>query len=529
MIDVKKLCSHVKNPPIALALRVDAILMLGLCVVHREKAFLYSKEAESYYLRAHKSVNISLSIDLPTKRKRRQDTDINIKNFEKNAKQRFEEWEAEDLDLEKLQRDLLKHVRQARLDEIDLSTIGNVTMIDDDISMIASRSFGQPSFGIETDVNAFVDDEEDEIKLAEEDAFSPPLPPSPVMMNDDDDKVRLSSLNAIRPPRVSSPSPSSGAPPPSLGGDETASQFTTNSATPIAPSKKRLRLCAIDQNTKLQFARPGPFAFASSRFGVIASGSESDDTNSTASSSFYNRKRKKRKFRSAVDSLMNLVIVGPSFLMGGAAPALMDMWKRRTSVPQIEKLRAGSVGSRRSSVLDFSEDDDVSRKLDFEDDNNGMAPLDSPPPSFEDQDDFSPANDEFSSFNRASSIGRFSEIPPTFEIDRTKTKERGLNDASLQMFRLLVRSGLVDENSKTSLSEMIEPFVSHDAVMDHRHFRLSNGPCRSSKHFAASAFAQLLVLKSRDVVNVSQLNSMGEIIVSAGPHFGEVSTMVSAF
>ena len=109
---------------------------------------MYSKEAESYYLKAHRNVNISLSIDLPTKRKRRRDTDVNIKDFEKNAKQRFEDWEAEGaLDLERLERDLLRQVRQSRLHEtIDLSTIGNVTTDpDDEISMIASRSFGQPS------------------------------------------------------------------------------------------------------------------------------------------------------------------------------------------------------------------------------------------------------------------------------------------------------------------------------------------------------------------------------------------------
>ena len=35
-----------------------------------------------------------------------------MKDFEKNAKQRFEEWEAEgELDLERLERDLLRHVR----------------------------------------------------------------------------------------------------------------------------------------------------------------------------------------------------------------------------------------------------------------------------------------------------------------------------------------------------------------------------------------------------------------------------------
>ena len=98
------------------------------------------------------------------------------------------------------------------------------------------------------------------------------------------------------------------------------------------------------------------------------------------------------------------------------------------------------------------------------------------------------------------------------------------------MFRLLVRSGLVDSDSKTLfLQDMINPFVSRDAILDHRHFRLSNGPVRSNKHFVASAFAQLLVLKSRDVVNVVQDKSMGEIIVSPGKLFSGLSSMVSVF
>ena len=38
--------------------------------------------------------------------------------------------------------------------------------------------------------------------------------------------------------------------------------------------------------------------------------------------------------------------------MGGAAPALMELWKKQTSaaVPQVEQLRAGNGASRRSSV-----------------------------------------------------------------------------------------------------------------------------------------------------------------------------------
>ena len=306
----------------------------------------HQRSKHRYYLKAHRSVNITLSIDLPNKRKRRRDTDVNMKDFEKNAKQRFEEWEAEgELDLERLERDLLKHVRQSKLNEIDLSTIGNVTVDrEDEISMIASRSFGQPSFGIETDVNAFVDQYDDEIKFDEDDAFSPPPPMSPVS-----NKIKPDALNAIRPQRVSSPAPSSTAAP-SLGDDDDAatmvSQVTSN-ATPLAPSKKHIRLCAIDVNTKLQFARPAPLTFAGTRFDLDSLCSETDDdTDSTASSSFP-RKLKRRKIRRSSE---NLVIVGPSFLMGGAAPALMELWKKQTSaaVPQVEQLRAG--GSRRSSV-----------------------------------------------------------------------------------------------------------------------------------------------------------------------------------
>ena len=156
-----------------------------------------------------------------------------------------------ELDLERLERDLLKHVRQSKLNEIDLSTIGNVTVDrEDEISMIASRSFGQPSFGIETDVNAFVDQYDDEIKFDEDDAFSPPPPMSPAS-----NKIKPDALNAIRPQRVSSPAPSSTAAP-SLGDDDDAatmvSQVTSN-VTPVAPSKKR---CCVE-SASLELAWKG--------------------------------------------------------------------------------------------------------------------------------------------------------------------------------------------------------------------------------------------------------------------------------
>ena len=348
--------------------------------------------------------------------------------------------------------------------------------------------------------------------------------------NDDDDQIKPDALNAIRP-RVSSPAPSSTAAS-SLNGDDDDDKTTlasqlASSVTPIAPSKKRIRLCAIDVNTKLQFARPAPLTFVGAQFDLESVCSETDDTDSTASSSFHRRKLKKRKIRRSGE---NLVIVGPSFLMGGAAPALMELWKKKqtssATVPQIEQLRAGDGASRRSSVLDLT--DDVSRKLDFEDEEDAamMVPLDSPPPF--DDDETPPEDDPFNASNRPSSIGRVSDFPPAFDIDETKS--RGLNDSSVQMFRLLVRSGLVDSDSETMLlRDTIYPYVSRDAILDHRHFRLSNGPVRSHKHFAASAFAQLLVLTSRDVINVSQNDPMGEIVVSPGRCFTELASMVSAF
>ena len=69
----------------------------------------------------------------------------------------------------------------------------------------------------------------------------------------------------------------------------------------------------------------------------------------------------------------------------------------------------------RTQVLDLS--DDVSRKLDFEDEDEGaaamMIPLDSPPPF---DDDSTPDDDPFNASNRPSSIGRVSDFPPIDEI-----------------------------------------------------------------------------------------------------------------
>ena len=90
-----------------------------------------------------------------------------------------------------------------------------------------------------------------------------------------------------------------------------------------------------------------------------------------------------------------------------------------------------------------------------------MIPLDSPPPF---DDDSTPDDDPFNASNRPSSIGRVSDFPPIDEIDRAETKKRGLNDSSIQMFRLLVRgvrarsariSIMFLTPTRTSLSEVL--------------------------------------------------------------------------
>ena len=133
----------------------------------------------------------------------------------------------------------------------------------------------------------------------------------------------------------------------------------------------------------------------------------------------------------------------------------------------------------------------MSRKLDFEDeDDQGamMIPLDSPPPF---DDDSTPDDDPFNTSNRPSSIGRVSDFPP-IEIDSAETKKRGLNDSSIQMFRLLVRgvrarsariSIMCLTPTRISLSEVLEQQLTHlrqnhshtntELALEHRYVRVS--------------------------------------------------------
>ena len=206
-----------------------------------------------------------------------------------------------------------------------------------------------------------------------------------------------------------------------------------------------------------------------------------------------------------------------------------------------------------------------------------MIPLDSPPPF---DDDSTPDDDPFNASNRPSSIGRVSDFPPIDEIDRAETKKRGLNDSSIQMFRLLVRGVRVwCSNAKRENFNYVSHSSTHFVVRSSTHSRQNHShtntelalehrcvrvswiriprlcffKTRSIRSFlemrlGSSSLSSLertraieqaveqclcsaasLVLKSRDVVNVVQDKPMGEITVSPGKLFSGLSSMVSVF
>ena len=150
-------------------------------------------------------------------------------------------------------------------------------------------------------------------------------------------------------------------------------------------------------------------------------------------------------------------------------------------------------------------------------------------------------DEPFHDFERMSSIGRASDFFEHRSSSRRTIDARDtLDPAAIAMLRCLKSNGLdQDSDACITLSDMLETLIE---TRQHRDASLSsNGLCRSDAHFAACAFGQLLVLKTRDVVDVVQQepinttqdallfafdsapspsqSGIGEILITEGPMF----------
>jgi len=528
-LDIRKLAEDVQNPPEALSLRVNAVLMFGLCIVHREKALLFWREAESYYSSVDKAKVVS--IDMP---KGKRTHNIDIKHFDTNVERRLDEWTATFSEMDMLlDMDTLRGIHTLRDDELTLfesqtrrATRPLFTHMEDrrieygsEDDDRESTTFGKPSFGAEIGGAIEFETFEDDSRVEDT------LPPQ--SFADEDRCVPTDSLNTIRTDDDATKRATPTKKRPHDDGSSTSSESDVHSITPH--KQKRIRLCKKDRNTKLTVQRPDPGIFVRKLKRARHAALET-----TRSPLYRHPPERTRGERGdgAWFPIPSYAFDGATYV--GAAPDLLNIWKLR----QHPHVKSALFGERTTATTtsDVEHDDDlasVERLRGDNDEDDSRRPVSAFSSEDEDRDGVD-IDGRFSIFEayddepllrqdgpehlmedvrsygtlggRPSSIGRISDaMSISIEGDESVLSATRLDAAAIAMLLFLKRSGL--DGSELNVCITLRDCL--DAILydrrQHRSVAISNnGVCRSDKHFAACAFSQMLVLKMRGVVDVHQ-------------------------
>lgn len=466
-------------------------------------------------------------------KKRPRPSDVNMKNFETNAKRRIEDWTL-GFDLSVSQLEIINRMHVICQGQAYSEAFAVVD--DEDVTNRLTRGhdvtfgdFSKPSFGV---VASGVMTEFDCDGNFEDD-----LPASKTSFPSDDEQprnartsalaIRCDTLDSLRTTTASETSIREMSSPTTSEHDETDA---TRNKTPRPLSRKRIRICPLDEQTKL---------------------SRHLDARDPSS---YVRVMKRR----VIQDKRTDIICAPSWVPKGAAPALLDMWtrmrrkraneiggdnddddemrskKRRTreasDLEEIEILR-GNDTVRSSNAMSLLGDTSAFADQDESNKSNKIVREDpsNDPVDFADHVERDDVDDSFSNDGRISSIGRVSDFPrdSVSLVDHVAS----LDESAIQMIRVLKRAGLgeYEDDAPVSLQDIIATLCNDSGGTHLRDMGLTKTPCRSNAHFAASIFSQILVLKSRDVVDVRQnahnqrhfLHGapVHDIMISRGPLF----------